>query len=75
MTHSSAWLANAAEAKNKLVQEQLMFQVFMSNPNSAASKAYFEQMSLLYLNSLIGDDRGLTTSTFAIMMYIPHMMS
>jgi hypothetical protein len=45
-------LADAAEAKNRLMQEQLMFQVFMSNPNSAASKAYFEQRSLRYFNSL-----------------------
>ena len=45
-------LAAAAEAKNVLVQEQLMFQLFKQNPNSEQSKAYFFAMSQRYTSEL-----------------------
>lgn len=41
-------LAAAAEAKNLLAQEQLMLQLFMQNPDSAQSKAYFVTMGQRY---------------------------
>ncbi|KAI2502249.1 No apical meristem-associated C-terminal domain [Fragilaria crotonensis] len=47
-------LANAVESKNALFQEQLMFQVFMANPQSADSIAYFKQRSKQYMSRLAG---------------------
>jgi hypothetical protein len=64
-------LAAAAEAKNVLVQEQLMFQLFMQDPNSAQSKAYFVAMGERY--TLHRQQRQLsatalpTTSTTAVL--------
>jgi hypothetical protein len=41
-------LAAVAQAKNVLMKEQLIFQLFMQDPNSAQSKAYFEAMGERY---------------------------
>jgi hypothetical protein len=49
---SLARIAAAAETKNQLVQEQLMFQLFMQSPDSIASKAYFEQRTRTYIQKL-----------------------
>jgi hypothetical protein len=49
---SLARIAAAAEAKNLLLQQQLMFQMFMQSPNTIASKAYFEQMSCKYIQEM-----------------------
>jgi hypothetical protein len=45
-------LAAAAEAKNLLVREQLMFQLFMQDPNSVQSKSYFDAMGQRYMSQL-----------------------
>jgi hypothetical protein len=62
-------LAAAAEAKNVLVQEQLMFQLFKQNPNSAQSKAYFFAMSERYtseLKKLVPTSTSTSTSAITV---------
>lgn len=60
-------LAAAAEAKNVLVQEQLMFQLFKQNPNSEQSRAYFVAMSQRYTSQLtkLASTATTTSSTVA----------
>ena len=47
-SHSLALLAAAANQKNALVEQQLMFQHFMRKPESAESEDYFAVMSKKY---------------------------
>lgn len=59
---SLARIAAAAEAKNLLVQEQLMFQLFMKSPDSTASKAFFKQMSETYMKQLMENKKIVESS-------------
>ena len=41
-------MADAAEAKNKFAQEQMLFKIYTNNPNSARAKAFFARMEKRY---------------------------
>ena len=58
---SLRFLAEAAKDKMKLAQEQLKLQIYMANPNSAASRSYFARMTSKFCaedadQSIVADD-------------------